>query len=122
MQPTPEVIDRYADGQVQIQGLLANVGVYHGQIATLSLDGELLRITFAWMAYNVGSLEGPEDWRASSRLDITLSLASCQGSVSPDLFYLISPATNETFIFCSTDDGDDLMRPDEVKGLDPSHI
>lgn len=73
MQLTTQVVARFTGGQIEIQN--QNEGyIYRGEVKTIAVENNELRVKFVWLAKGEGFPPLPKKWVKDDRLDYTASL------------------------------------------------
>ncbi len=73
MQLTNQVVARFKGGQMEIQN--QNEGyLYRGEVETITVENNELRVKFAWLAKGEGFPPLPKKWVKDDRPDYTASL------------------------------------------------
>lgn len=118
MQLTKEVADRYIGGQVEIQNSEERY-IYRGEVTTITVEDDVLKITFNWMAQGVGFPPIPSRWVNSDQL--TYDAALCVYTVSDigdGRLCVQSHIIGETTILYPP--GGSRLDPAKVEGLEAS--
>ena len=72
MEITTEVLSRFVGGQLEIQN--QNEGyLYRGEIESVEVDDESIKVKFAWLAKGEGYPLLPERWVNDEKLDYAVS-------------------------------------------------
>ena len=120
MRLTNEIVAQYVGGQMEIQ----NQGegyLYRGEIKSIAVENNELKVKFAWLAKGEGFPPLPKKWVKDDRLDYAASLeiysASDIGSSGHEVggdsrFCLNSPIVGETCV----------LYPPNGSKLDPSKV
>ena len=73
MQLTTQAVARFKGGQMEIHN--RNEGyMYRGEVETIAVENNELRVKFAWLAKGEGFPPIPQKWVKDDRLDYTASL------------------------------------------------
>ncbi len=73
MQLTTQAVERFKGGQMEIQN--QNEGyLYRGEVETIAVENNELRVKFAWLAKGEGFPSLPNRWVKDARLDYAASL------------------------------------------------
>ena len=73
MQLTTQAVERFKGGQAEIQN--QNEGyMYRGEVETIAVENNELRVKFAWLAKGEGFPPIPKKWVKDDRLDYAASL------------------------------------------------
>ncbi len=73
MQLTQEMLARYVGGQMEIQNQIERY-MFRGEIAQVTLEGDELKVRFAWFAKGEGYPPLPKRWVNDERLDYGLTV------------------------------------------------
>ena len=120
MQLTSQAVERFKGGQMEIQN--ENEGyMYRGEVETIVVENNELRVKFAWLAKGEGFPPIPKKWVNDDKLDYVASLeaysASDIGSSGHEVggdsrLCLNSPIFDETVV----------LYPPNGSKLDPSIV
>src|SRR3989344_5277936 len=73
MQLTTQAVERFKGGQMEIQN--PNEGyMYRGEVETIGVENNELKVKFAWLAKGEGFPPIPKKWVKDDRLDYSASL------------------------------------------------
>ncbi len=76
MKLTTEDVQRFVGGQMEVQN--AGEGyIYRGEIETIAVENDELKVRFAWLAKGEGFPPIPTGWVKDDVLDYALSLEVC---------------------------------------------
>lgn len=118
---TTESLARFVGGEAEIQSRNENY-LYRGEIATITVNGETLTITFTWQAKNCGGVppHTTQEWENQEDLnyEITLSLFA-QSDLGEGRLGLYSPIMGETVSLFPNDGS--KMNPANILGF-PEHL
>jgi len=79
MEITTEALSRFTGGQLEIQN--RNEGyLYRGEIESVEVDDDSIRVKFAWLAKGEGYPPLPERWVNDEGLDYAVSRMFCSAS------------------------------------------
>ncbi len=73
MQLTTQLVERFTGGQIEIQNQDEGY-LYRGEIETIVVENNELRVKFAWLAKGEGFPPVPQKWVKADRPDYTASL------------------------------------------------
>lgn len=120
---TKKVVERFVGGQAEIQN--QNEGyIYRGEIKTIAVEDNELRVQFVWIAKGEGFPPVPQKWIKDDRLVYAASLeiysVSDIGSSGHDVggdsrLYLSSPIVGEVVILYPPNGS--KLDPAKVEGL-----
>ena len=109
-------VDSYVGGQMEIQNQVEEY-LYRGKIERIAVEGNELRVRFAWVAKGEGYPPLPKRWVKDDRLDYAISLEICSVSDTGDgRICLQSPITHELAVLFPKNGS--KLDPSKVEGLD----
>lgn len=111
---TTETLERFIGGQLEIQNQIARY-VFRGEIKSISLEGDVVKVTFSWLAE---SKEGypPLHWVKSNMLEYRANTSIYRANEIDDgRVAMSSPVTGEVVIFFPPDGS--KLDPKKVEGL-----
>lgn len=116
------VVAPFVGGQAEIQNQIESY-VFRGEIESIAVEGEDLRIRFRWLGR--GSLPLPEEWVVEENLDYAVSISTCAASnIGPsggetggsDRLFINTGFVSNEIITLFPPDGS-KMDPAKVRGL-----
>lgn len=123
MQLTTPVVARFTGGQMEIQN--QNEGyLYRGEVKTIAVENNELRVKFAWLAKGVGFPPFPRKWVKDDRFDYSASLeiysvadvgSSGHDTCGDSRICLHSPIVGETVMLFPPNGS--TLDPAKVEGL-----
>ncbi|MBI4433966.1 hypothetical protein HY632_04265 [Candidatus Uhrbacteria bacterium] len=76
-----ERIAQYVGGQMEVQNLREGY-LYRGEVKTIAVDGDKIKVAFAWIAQGKGFPPFPTQWINHDRLDHAFRFSSV-GHIGP---------------------------------------
>ncbi|HEU5114406.1 MAG TPA: hypothetical protein VFT82_01410 [Candidatus Paceibacterota bacterium] len=115
MKITPERLRLFDGGQLEFQNLRKG-HLFRGEIKDLTICGEEIRVSFAWLAKGIGYPPYPTEWVVHEIEDYVASLLMCfVGEIGEGRLMLQLPHVGETAVLFPRNGS--KLSPSNVKGL-----
>ena len=115
MEITTEALSRFVGGQLEIQN--KNEGyLYRGEVESIEVDGDDIKVKFAWLAKREGDPPLPERWINDEKLDYAVSrMLSSASDIGDGRISINVSIVWELLVFFPPDDS--KLDPAKVEGL-----
>lgn len=115
MELTTEMLQKYVGGQMEIQNTIEQY-IYRGEIKTIAVINNTLKVKFNWVAKGDGFPPIPHKWVKEDTLDYGLGLEICAVSdIGNDRLCLDAHITGELCVLYPL--GGSKLDPAKVEGL-----